>query len=75
MLQALFDLALAFVDLAALELAVIVVLLQEVAQVGLAVAFGGVLVGAGDFQCRGPAGWCRAASLPLGGRCQKYWPG
>ncbi len=52
-LQALFDQALGFDDLAALELAVFVGLLQQVAQVGLVVAFGGVFVGAGDFQGSG----------------------
>ncbi len=52
-LQALFDEALGFDDLAAFELAVFVGLLQQVAQVGLAVAISGVFVGAGDLQGRG----------------------
>ena len=51
--HALFDQALGLDDLAALELAVLVGLLKQVAQVGLAVAFGGVFIGAGNFQGRG----------------------
>ncbi len=48
--QAFFDKAFGFDNLAAFEVAVFVGLLQQVTQVGLVVAFGGVFVGAGDFQ-------------------------
>ena len=50
MLHALFNQALGFDDLAALELAVFVSLLQQVTQVGLAIALSGIFVGAGNFQ-------------------------
>ncbi len=53
MLQALFNQVLDFDDLAPIDLAVFVGHFHQVAQVGLTVAFGGVFIGAGDFQSRG----------------------